>query len=64
LKKQASIAGNVLIVSKRALVQEALAAFIGTAPDLAVAAHCSSLEEHWRLPQLHASTAPCLNCAS
>jgi two-component system, NarL family, nitrate/nitrite response regulator NarL len=45
LEEPASIASKVLIVSKRALVQEALAAFIGTAPDLAVAAHCSSLEE-------------------
>jgi len=45
IDEPASIARKVLIVSKRALVQEALAAFIGTAPDLEVAAHCSSLEE-------------------
>jgi two-component system, NarL family, nitrate/nitrite response regulator NarL len=45
IDEPASIARKVLIVSKRALVQEALAAFIGTAPDLVVAAHCSSLEE-------------------
>ena len=45
IDEPATIARKVLIVSKRALVQEALAAFIGTAPDLVVAAHCSSLEE-------------------
>ena len=45
LEEPASIARKVLIVSRRALVQEALAAFIGTPPDLVVAAHCSSLEE-------------------
>ena len=44
-EEPASSARKVLIVSRRALVQEALAAFIGTPPDLVVAAHCSSLEE-------------------
>ena len=58
LKKPASIAGKVLIVSKRALVQEALAAFIGSAPDLAVAAHCSSLEE-----ALEIATVTRVDCA-
>ena len=38
-------ARKVLIVSKRVLVREALAALIGNQPDLVVAAHCSSLDE-------------------
>jgi DNA-binding NarL/FixJ family response regulator len=58
IEEPASIARKVLIVSKRALVQEALAAFIGTAPDLVVAAHCSSLEE-----ALEIATVAHVDCA-
>jgi len=43
-EEPAAAVRKVLIVSKRVLVQEALAAFIGTTPDLMVAGHCSSLE--------------------
>ena len=45
LAESAPAARKVMIVSKRVLVREALAAFIGNQPDLVVAAHCSSLEE-------------------
>jgi two-component system, NarL family, nitrate/nitrite response regulator NarL len=45
LKNVALAARKVLIVSKRVLVREALAALIGNQPDLVVAAHCSSLTE-------------------
>jgi len=58
LEEPASMARKVLIVSRRALVQEALAAFIGTPPDLVVAAHCSSLEE-----ALEIATVTHVDCA-
>ena len=45
LENVAPAARKVLIVSKRVLVREALAALIGNQPDLVVAAHCSSLDE-------------------
>lgn len=45
LENVAPTARKVLIVNKRVLVREALAAFIGNQPDLVVAAHCSSLDE-------------------
>jgi DNA-binding NarL/FixJ family response regulator len=57
-EESASIARKVLIVSRRALVQEALAAFIGTSPNLVVAAHCSSLEE-----ALEIATVTHVDCA-
>ena len=45
LENRVLAARKVLIVSKRVLVREALAALIGNQPDLVVAAHCSSLNE-------------------
>jgi two-component system, NarL family, nitrate/nitrite response regulator NarL len=52
------VSRKVLIVSKRALVQESLAAFIGAQPDLVVSARCSSLED-----ALSVATSNHVDCA-